>query len=74
MEIYGKTIIVIPFSLLSILAGVISWFVLPETMGHDLPETIEEVEGKEKSSHEMEPLQGIGSKDKENLDLISKDS
>jgi phage shock protein PspC (stress-responsive transcriptional regulator) len=54
--VYGRTIIVFPFALLSILAAIISWLILPETMGRDLQETIEEVEGIAKS-YEMDPLE-----------------
>ena len=47
MDIYGKSVIVFPFASLSILAALISWYTLPETMGRGLKETIEEMENFE---------------------------
>lgn len=63
MDIYGKSVIVFPFASLSILAALISWYTLPETMGRDLSETIEEMEN-------FEVKENYSSKKTEKLYLI----
>ena len=47
---------VIPFSILSLMAGIVVLLLLPETMGIPLPETIEEVESAE---NEKENKNGV---------------
>jgi hypothetical protein len=46
---------IIPFASLGLCAAAIIIFLLPETKGHHLTETIEELEGPTQS-HELQPL------------------
>jgi len=64
VERYGKLLMVIPFGTLGVLAGIAA-LSLPETMGTNLPETIEEIESPGKSTtlpeaREMLPTKGTG--------------
>ncbi|CAJ0607765.1 unnamed protein product [Cylicocyclus nassatus] len=43
---YGKLAMVIPFSLLALISAALTALLLPETMNKPLPETIDDVEGK----------------------------
>ena len=45
VEAYGKLAMVIPFSLLSLVAAILTAVFLPETMNKPMPESISEVEG-----------------------------
>ncbi|RCN35871.1 transporter, major facilitator family protein [Ancylostoma caninum] len=45
VEAYGKLAMVIPFSLLSLIAAILTAVFLPETMDKPMPESISEVEG-----------------------------
>uniref|UniRef100_A0A1I7XST4 MFS domain-containing protein n=1 Tax=Heterorhabditis bacteriophora TaxID=37862 RepID=A0A1I7XST4_HETBA len=45
VDSYGKLFMVIPFSLLSVVAAILSAVFLPETMDKPMPESISEVEG-----------------------------
>ncbi|ETN85937.1 hypothetical protein NECAME_16564 [Necator americanus] len=45
VEAYGKLAMVIPFSLLSLTAAILTAAFLPETMKKPMPESISEVEG-----------------------------
>ncbi|KAK0397821.1 hypothetical protein QR680_002286 [Steinernema hermaphroditum] len=58
VEVYGKKLMIIPFGTAAIIAFFVVIFMLPETMGHPLPETIQQIEtGEELTvSAEMEPL------------------
>lgn len=47
---------IVPFASLGLCAAVVIVFLLPETKGRNLAETIEEIEGKVRA-HELEPLQ-----------------
>lgn len=51
----GKVVMILPCSILGLLAGGLAFFFLPETNGRELYETIEELEGETKS-HELQPL------------------
>ncbi|ETN69509.1 transporter, major facilitator family protein [Necator americanus] len=53
----GKVYMIIPFACMAITAAALTLFVLPETMGTPLPETIAQVEGDEEPlPQELEPL------------------
>ncbi|VDO11954.1 unnamed protein product [Brugia timori] len=44
VEQFGTWAMIVPFGSLSLIAGLIVIFCIPETMGKPLPETIEEIE------------------------------
>lgn len=46
VEQFGNWAMIIPFGSLSLIAGLIVIFCIPETMGKPLPETIEEIENR----------------------------
>lgn len=52
----GKIYMVVPFASLCVAAALVTIFLLPETMGQHLPETIDEVERGPVNQREMEPL------------------
>ncbi|VDM72599.1 unnamed protein product [Strongylus vulgaris] len=47
VDAYGKLSMIIPCSLLSLIAAILTMVFLPETMGKTMPETISEVEKME---------------------------
>ncbi|CAB3404130.1 unnamed protein product [Caenorhabditis bovis] len=47
VEQYGRIVMILPFTILTIAASIISFVCLPETMGKRLPDSISEVEGNE---------------------------
>lgn len=53
---YGDHVTAIPFSIFGFISAVIILFLLPETNGCNLIETIEELEGNT-TTHEIQPLQ-----------------
>ncbi|TMS37400.1 hypothetical protein L596_004337 [Steinernema carpocapsae] len=58
VEVHGKKLMIVPFGTAALIAFFAVIFMLPETMGHPLPETIEQIEcGVDPTpSAEMEPL------------------
>ncbi|CAB3404129.1 unnamed protein product [Caenorhabditis bovis] len=46
VEQYGRIVMILPFTILTIAASIISFVCLPETMGKRLPDSISEVEGQ----------------------------
>ena len=58
VESFGKVFMIVPFGTMSVIAGLATLCLLPETMGASLPETIAEVEGTDakSSERELQPL------------------
>ncbi|MCP9265898.1 hypothetical protein DINM_021309 [Dirofilaria immitis] len=52
VEQFGTWAMIIPFGSLSLMAGLVVIFCIPETMGKPLPETIEEIEQSFRSTNE----------------------
>lgn len=49
VDAYGMAALIIPFSVFSLISAVLTQFCLPETFGHPLPETVEDVERKKEN-------------------------
>uniref|UniRef100_A0A1I7YS92 MFS domain-containing protein n=1 Tax=Steinernema glaseri TaxID=37863 RepID=A0A1I7YS92_9BILA len=58
VEVYGKELMIVPFGTAAIIAFLVVVFMLPETVGRPLPETIQQIECGEEPvmATEMEPL------------------
>uniref|UniRef100_A0A914YXD4 Major facilitator superfamily (MFS) profile domain-containing protein n=1 Tax=Panagrolaimus superbus TaxID=310955 RepID=A0A914YXD4_9BILA len=50
VDVYGRLVVTIPFMTLALLAAIGVFFLLPETAGTELPQTIDDVERKELNS------------------------
>ncbi|KAI6175339.1 Transporter, major facilitator family protein [Aphelenchoides bicaudatus] len=55
VDVFGKVAMVVPFSICGLIAAVVIIFLLPETKGRNLTETIEELEGSAQQ-FELQPL------------------
>ncbi|VDK29051.1 unnamed protein product [Gongylonema pulchrum] len=69
VEQFGAWAMIIPFGSLSLVAGLIVIFFIPETMGKPLPETIEEIEeGNTPANEEMLTLSSAAAKEKNGVE------
>lgn len=66
VEQFGTWAMIIPFGSLSLVAGLIVIFFIPETMGKPLPETIEEIEDDFRPANEEMLMLSNASKKKSN--------